>query len=1054
MARLVWPEFVLFAAPRDAVMTDEPVVAALLDRLQSFVRKPPEALLSPPMVLRWIPSTLLGLPRAPFTVYRRLPRYELRPLAGAQQVGAGQTLGWGGQPMYLVELEVSSLATAQLAVAAVDQSGEPIPGQRIVFSGPGRGRLRCPQIGGLRFSAPAGLAEVSGLDQRQFANDPRWEPIEAVGLPFEAGAIDPALYAGDPQGGFLTTERDGRQAARDRLDIARILQRPLPPTGNSNLPAPAWPPPDTDQYLDNLVSGNPALLDQIAALLSQSSDQAFGKRQSDQAQRFKLPGLRQLDLPDAQPGDPAVVDVPILALILLAVATDSYAATALGCGTVDVLPDKAPQPPANLLTPPGDAVAAYDYMVTAVFDLPFVGRVELAALSQLRPPPQPPAELSAATLQTNRPPAVDQPASEVVSLSWRSAAQPQSYAVVRADPASGRTAVLNQPYRYTSGFMPFTPNRVRPGDGALPADAIDSFVAPREPLPFNGTIQRRYYVAGHDVFGRWSSFAQTAHNAEALPVLRPGLHLCRLDAQLPAANRASVATILEVQFSWDWSDRRAAQIVFSGGFYAPDAAAIPAFVDHLALQPGETGSTPLVVAFAATGDAPQVVSNHAAVVEELAADSPAGVPSDSPRQRYRLTVRGLRSDFSQAIESRYAVYARAVERMQPGVLSELVGPLSGDLFDPLPPEMPLLAPDLRWTALPDASGRARGVLEWPPSAGAAGYVVWEATEMALRNAIDPDFTPLPAHTSAAERVTQILDLRDATLDGEQRSLSAFTRLNPEPFQATAIEVELPGAANVVYAYRVSAVSATNIDSPRSELIFFAVPRRNLPGTPNLVLRNHEQGAQLIALPGRGIAPLGFKVFRTRNPQLLAEIGLWGPPLIGAADPRWAPHVLAGLHLPDQTGMALIDPLPPSWWPYYYRVVAVSSDRPERGELGGDSSPSAVQRLDRPPLGPPQLAVVRDQQRFAMRVVTFETDLPLQPVAAGAARIALRYRDGGQPVEVTRHPDELPYVAPGIRLSATRLDADRFRLTLIIRGDDTGLVLTARDPLGRVSRWSA
>jgi hypothetical protein len=203
-------------------------------------------------------------------------------------------------------------------------------------------------------------------------------------------------------------------------------------------------------------------------------------------------------------------------------------------------------------------------------------------------------------------------------------------------------------------------------------------------------------------------------------------------------------------------------------------------------------------------------------------------------------------DFTGVSEVAYAVFARAAERIRATELSAPVGPLITRFPDPIPPVEPVLPVDLRWTALPDAAGRARAVLAWPPPRTPPVHRGGKATESALRHAVDPALPEPAASTSVFERATVLTQLVTAFITPDSvtraaRSMSGFARLNTDLIRTNQVELELPGRADAIFAYRISSVSTANIESPRSNSVaLFAVPRRNQPGQPRLMLRHRER----------------------------------------------------------------------------------------------------------------------------------------------------------------------------------------------------------------------
>jgi YVTN family beta-propeller protein len=90
----------------------------------------------------------------------------------------------------------------------------------------------------------------------------------------------------------------------------------------------------------------------------------------------------------------------------------------------------------------------------------------------------------------------------------------------------------------------------------------------------------------------------------------------------------------------------------------------------------------------------------------------------------------------------------------------------------------------------------------------------------------------------------------------------------------------------------------------------------------------------------------------------------GPAKIPMEDPGWA-----DISLPSANGdgpiigRAVRDPVTPSWYPYYYRVVALGEQDLPAGKIRGQSSPSPTQEAFLTPSGPPLLDQVEEVQSF-------------------------------------------------------------------------------------------
>ena len=997
--RLVWPHAFLL---RSCELSDAFASGVASKIVKNFLPTIPGKHVEsgkegPPVALRWSSLPLIGFPRVPFEVFRRVrQRDKTEGLSNGGTFSGTGFIEWQLREMFVVTVSAFPDPGRTLIVEALDRNHEAIPGLRIVFSTTENGRFRSPGIAALRVTGFGKIQSVQGRDQVVHANEPDWERIEIVGFPFVKDELAPQSYDSTLPQGFEPPSLPGLDAAKVRLQIAELLHLAIPPTGVADIPALDWPAPEAGKYLDELRDPKPSSVGLIRECLENTDDLDFAKMQFKYEHHTELEGIRQADLANATPGDdPTQMDVPVVAVTMLSVSTDSFGATALGYGTVD-FPPRADALIETFREPPDTARTAFDYMVVATFVFPFIGKVEIAALAMPSALPEAAASLTAATLQSNRPPARDAAATEAVQLRWNLSSQPQGYgfAVSRK---SGESHLLN-PARgeQVKGFTPFAPERPDPADGAPPGGLKSTFVDPLGPVPITGALSTRYLVIALDVFGRWSPWRLVAHTIAAPAVQAPGLHVATILENGAPTGRV-VPSKIEIEFSWNWSDRSADRIEFSGAFF-PTAATPPA------ASPGTfaltaAGAQPNVVLSFSSQGVPSITSGHTGTVLQL--DPLEGDDPDHRRYRVTIEARGtnrFRCDFTGVAEVAYAVFARAAERIRATELSAAVGPLVTRFADPIPPIQPVLPVDLRWTALPDAAGRARAVLTWPASANAAGYIVWEGTEAALRHAVDPAL-PEPAPTTTIfERATALTQLVTAFITPDSvtraaRSMSGFARLNTDLIRTTQVELDLPGRADTIFAYRVSSVSATNLESPRSNSVaLFAVPRRNQPGQPRLMLRevNDEtrRGIDVIALAGADPRVIGFRVFRVRSTALLNEVGLMGPAKIAHDNAAWRDFDLRAPDGAVQHARAILDPVAESWHPYFYRIVALGFDDPAHGEFRGESLASPVQKAFLTPKAPPLLDKFLTSANPTNRLLSFRTDLPLKATPLGVAKIEI------------------------------------------------------------------
>jgi hypothetical protein len=981
MRRVVPHAFLLFAGPLDEAHEQRRTEAALevLRSVQPDARGPDVA--GVPVALRWVTIPFVGFPRTRFEVWRRARSQKPGTRLFDEDVVVGGTTltpGWSVGEMYDVHFTATPDPGSTLEVAALDTHGHVIPGQRIGFAAAARGAFRSPGIAALRLSGNGTVGNVLGTEQNDFANQSGWERVQLVGLPFKTGEVGSPVYDPAPQG-YEAASLDGLDAAHLRLEIARVMRMPLPPTGVPDIPTPAWEAPDPAAFLDRLRNTTPALVRLIESCLNQSDDTDLARLQVRFETDEVLPGIRQADLPGASPGaDPTVMRLPVVGISMLAAGADGDAATALGYGTIDFA-ERRPLEEERLVVPPGTVRTSYDYMVTAPYVFPFIGTIELAALAQARPVPEPAVGLQTARRQGNRAPAPDQAVSESISVSWQLSQLPQGYGIL-VSRSPGSSAILNPP-RGGDAYDPFIPLRPQSVDGAPPVTARTSFTDPASPVPLAGSALSRYMIIGLDPFGRWSPWRGVSHTSTAPPVQVPGLLSAALQTNVAGRTGSLVPASLEVELAWDWSDRSPDRIELAGAFVTPGAEPPSTPAGSVPFGPGG----PVVLRFGTAG-APFIASGHAGTVSEIQQN-----PPDAERRRYRLTLTGVTCDYTSASEVAFAVWARGAELVRPAVLSAAAGPSVAKAPNPIPPDPPSLpAIDLLWTALPDATGRARAVLRWPAVPGAVGYMVWEATEVPLRQAVNPSAAPPPAATVLA-RAGALRVLVTASAQSQARSLVAFSRLNERPLAATQLELALPGSADTLYAYRVSAITASTVESPRSSTVaLVAVPRRIVPGRPRLLLRAVSGGVDVIVLPGKGQPAAGYRVHRVRRDGLAADVGTMGPPVLDETATGWrnvsVPRRPRGSDA--DPGRAITDPVPESWYPYHYRVVALGAADPPNGGLPGESEASAMASIVRPPTAPPVLDSIAATGNATNRVVSFRTNLPIRRSPVGTAEIAV------------------------------------------------------------------
>lgn len=185
--------------------------------------------------------------------------------------------------------------------------------------------------------------------------------------------------------------------------------------------------------------------------------------------------------------------------------------------------------------------------------------------------------------------------------------------------------------------------------------------------------------------------------------------------------------------------------------------------------------------------------------------------------------------------------------------------------DPRPPEPVVIDPTLKYSARPDATGRARVTLTWPVSGGQKRFRVYFCDETRLLERLgrmaagqDPVQVPDSTYTpSTAERTAAnaLLTAHSGAGDDPAQRGAAFTdagrpanilrpwfqQLTGEPLEAgtgvtsMSFQHELSGSLRTLAFYRVVSVSENNVESAFADapLVPFGVP--NLGGPPRPML---------------------------------------------------------------------------------------------------------------------------------------------------------------------------------------------------------------------------
>ena len=616
----------------------------------------------------------------------------------------------------------------------------------------------------------------------------------------------------------------------------------------------------------------------------------------------------------------------------------------------------------------------------------------------------------------------DQAISAAIRVSWQASSAPQGYGIL-VSRAPNQSQVLNEKRAAAvDGYDVFI--------GLPPSESRYEFAArSTEPSLLRSDVQPAARCAAGDVSlsGRGARHIRSVvqlggnrHDVVAGTGHEAGSDQRRISVPANPGSPPSpiVAATLRIDFGWNWQDRAPGQIRFTGQFVpAPATSLVPAYLGGFATTSSGPIGAPVILTFDYSGSDPDTVEPATVIptvtsgqttngpVTILGSGSPPTVANPEQLQ-YRVELTGIELDFSVANELDFLMYATATEVVQPGVWSDpidqptsnattspppaplLIGKIVRAI-NPNPPTITFAPPPISWTALPDAAGAARGILRWQADPTALGYFVWEATESALLHLLPPGTGTAdpPAGTSIPTRAIALKNLLDTYQDA---SLQGFARLTEDPISGSETEITLPGSAQTLYVFRISAIGQNNVESARSASVaIFGVPHRNVPGTPRIMLRTESgspAGVRVIVLPTSSNAPpAGYRLFRVRNQALSQNASTMGPAKYDEHSALWQNYSGTTLQGSPLNGVSLLDTAAlPSWFPYYYRATAIGEDDPANGVHAAESAFSIVQAGYVLPAQPPLItsfSVALSPAKTAA-LITVATDLPsenLSPV---------------------------------------------------------------------------
>jgi hypothetical protein len=284
----------------------------------------------PYIALRWVLNPVLGIPLAPFTVWRRpvIERDPPREISFWRAI-SDDTYWWDGvSEMMRIELEVSEEITA-FGLSRADH--DPVA---TVTGGPGVIVLEGGPMLGVRVSSPGTVVSARGQSAYVLANGDGWIEVERVGLPVPEHLSGASYYDASDQGpvGEPTNPYD---AAIGRLKRwAPVLGWP-PLLGLD-----PWVMPEPQVLVEQF--GTDLVADLIGVLDAHKPPDVDGQYRAERLPR-PLPEFSQLVAgepyklgPGSEIERSEIVTRP-LQVLTMAVASDTWASLALGFGTGAVL---------------------------------------------------------------------------------------------------------------------------------------------------------------------------------------------------------------------------------------------------------------------------------------------------------------------------------------------------------------------------------------------------------------------------------------------------------------------------------------------------------------------------------------------------------------------------------------------------------------------------------------------------------------------------------------------------------------------------------------------
>ncbi|MDB5203706.1 MAG: hypothetical protein JWQ27_3115 [Ferruginibacter sp.] len=1089
-----------------------------------------------PIGLRWTMHPELGFPRKPFIVYRRQAKYNadsiIRQISGGNEAISLFRAFFFPVEMYVMAVSVTIPAGQSILLTPLGRDNILMRAKAVRLTASGSILFKAPFMTGVYCEGIGAMNNLAGVTMDSVINATDWEKIQVVGFPFKKTDVGGLGYKADPQG-FVSAPTTGVKAAEQRLKMGEWLF--MPPANINALDAQcnnvSWKHPAAIPYLQML--GHEQLLS-IRKCLTNSDDLSFdrNKRQISYVEKTVINGISQTG--SGLPPKPAEISIPVVKHTLLSVSNESPAALGLGFGTYDFVPLRLLQPNVrsyaymsnNAVAAASNNFLGFDYMVTAEYivrpfeEFPFSflddlsKKITFCALNDERANPMTPEQIEVFGIQKNRPEIMDGEYTEAIKLRWKQGFVPHGFGMA-ANYKPGPTNVMNDPYDFAPDIYKnfFTP--VPKVDGVeQDADDIGKFVLTEtdEPVPLYGTALHKYFIAGWDLFGRWTPWVKKGFTAQAVAPQQPGIMSIRLELADPEnmqnllPNQPEVDAHLEIDFGWDWIDRSPARIQIAGQFFNAALNDPPATVPAVfGTRAGDFVTPPIDIIFSSTN--PNVLpTTSLGTITIMQPNPPSGPPppdhvqfgsTDVPSnnlKRYKLRIPDIKCSFPgiAPFEVAYTAYIRGLETVRKPIneYSPWAKGYVSRLADPRPPAVTVLPATVLFTAVPDATKLGRGKLTWPAATGALAYHLWEASETAVRVTLDKilrDEFPSdntkwlkPLNEPYTVRATQLRDLL-AQAKYSNPCQRSFNKITKDPVKTTSYELALPGSSDVMYLYQVSSVNSANIESAKSNTVFYAVPKVIKPAAPMLQVRPYKkraltdpvgEGLEVKIVQTIGDAPLGYQLYRTRKKILSSDVGMKGLPVYDHTALQWSDTVIQLLDGTTYHGKQVRElGIDRSWRPYVYQAVAIGIADASRGKLSGESNASTTEIVYFPPVNPPALLLTSAAHNAFSSLFVLTTTAPFDKVDLGKATIEIYTldTDNNRRLLKTFTAHESSRSATILSLATTPAQADELpklnhqppntatgitQFSVCVKSSPVKLIIKITDPLNKATEIKA